>query len=72
MLDTLVLDVEVFEKPIEVKGHLSLWDYDLQKNKISILKRNIVIFHNYNKNVIKYYKNVAFYYKREYNILEKE
>ena len=24
-----VLDVEVFEKQIEVKGHLSLWDYDL-------------------------------------------
>ena len=24
-----VSDVQVFEKTIEVKGHLSLWEYDL-------------------------------------------
>lgn len=24
-----VADVQIFEKPIEVKGHLSLWEYDL-------------------------------------------
>ena len=23
-------DVEIFEKPIEAKGHLSLWEYDLK------------------------------------------
>ena len=31
-----VSDVEVFENPIDVKGHLSLWEYNMLKIKISI------------------------------------
>lgn len=27
-----VKNVEVFEKPIEASGHLSLWEYDLENN----------------------------------------
>lgn len=27
-----VENVEVFEKPIEASGHLSLWEYDLENN----------------------------------------
>ena len=26
-----VSDIEVFENPIDVKGHLSLWEYKLEK-----------------------------------------
>ena len=26
-----VENVEVFDEPIEVKGHLSLWDYEIKK-----------------------------------------
>lgn len=31
-----VSDVEVFENPIDAKGHLSLWEYNMKKIKISI------------------------------------